>query len=90
MYSYDDLSDYINQVITENKDQPSDNKVGVKIYFVLSSYRVVVELGDSWQLDIRNSTFGELIGFESKIITDTEYSSKLPNITSSIDTININ
>ena len=36
MYSYDDLSDYINDVIKENKDQPSDNKVGVKIYFVLS------------------------------------------------------
>ena len=34
-------------LLTENKDQPSDNRVGVKIYFVLSSYRVVVELGES-------------------------------------------
>jgi len=74
MYSYDDLSEYINDVITENKDQPSDNSVGVKIYFVLSSYRVIVELGDSWILDIRNSTFGDLIGFEQKIVTQTDYS----------------
>ena len=67
MYSYDDISEYIIGVITENGDQPSNNQVEVKIYFVLSSYRVVVELGKNWQLDIRNSTFGDLIGFEQKI-----------------------
>ena len=90
MYSYDDLSNYINQVITENVDQPSNNQVGVKIYFVLSSYRVVVELHNQWQLDIRNSTFGDLIGFEPKIITTTGYSSKLPNITNSVDSLHVN
>ena len=90
MYSYDDISEYIIGVVTQNGDQPSNKQVGVKIYFVLSSYRVVVELGNDWQLDIRNSTFGDLIGFEPKIITQTEYSTKLPNITNSIDTIHIN
>ena len=90
MYSYDDLSDYINQVITDNDDQPSNNRVGVKIYFVLTSYRVVVELGNQWQLDIRDSTFGELIGFEPGILKATSYSIKLPNITNSIDSIHVN
>ena len=90
MYSYDDLSDFINQVITNNDDQPSNNRVGVKIYFVLTSYRVVVELGNQWLLDIRDSTFGDLIGFEPGILTTTSYSSKLPNITNSIDSIHIN
>ena len=90
MYSYDDLSDYINQVITDNDDQPSNNRVGVKIYFVLTSYRVVVELGNQWLLDIRDSTFGDLIGFEPKILTTTGYSSKLPNITNSVDSIHVN
>ena len=46
MYSYDDISDFINQVIIENEDEPSNNRVGIKIYFVLTSYRVVVELGN--------------------------------------------
>ena len=90
MYSYDDLSDYINVVITQNDDQPSNNRVGIKIYFVLTSFRVVVELGNQWQLDLRNSTFGDLIGYEPEIITDTSYSSKLPNITNGIDSIHIN
>ena len=39
---------------------------------------------------MRNSTFGDLIGFEPKILTTTSYSTKLPNITNSVDTININ
>ena len=90
MYSYDDLNDYINVVITENDDQPSNNRVGIKIYFVLTSYRVVVELGNLWQLDLRNSTFGDLIGYEPEILTDTSYSTKLPNITNGIDFIHIN
>ena len=90
MYSYDDISEYMNQVISDNDDQPSNNRVGVKIYFVLTTYRVVIELGNQWQLDIRDSSFGELIGFEPKIITETSYSSKLPNITNSIDSIHVN
>ena len=92
MYSYDDINDFINVVITENDDQPSNNQVGIKIYFVLTSYRVVVELGNQWQLpvDLRNSTFGDLIGYEPEILSDTSYSSKLPNITNGIDSIHIN
>ena len=89
MYSYDDISEYINKVITQNDDQPSNNRVGIKIYFVLTSYRVV-ELGNQWQLDIRNSNFGDLIGFEPIISTTTSYSTKLPNITNSVDSIHIN
>jgi len=87
MYSYDYLSDFINNVISDNNDQPSNNRVGIKIYFVLSSYRVVVELGNQWQLDLRNSTFGDLIGFDPKILTTTSYSTKLPNITNSVDSL---
>ena len=57
---------------------------------MLSSYRVVIQLSNNFQLDLRNSYFGDFIGFDKKIITQTEYSSRLPNITNSIDSININ
>ena len=89
MYSYDDLNDYIRQAIKQNDDKPA-NGIAIKLYFVESSYRVVVELGNKWRLDISNSKFGNLIGFEPKTITAIEYSKKLPNITNSIDVININ
>ena len=38
----------------------------------------------------RNSNFGDLIGFEPKIITTTSYSTKLPNITNSVDSLHVN
>ena len=88
MYSYDDLNDYINQVIVQNGDKPDDGN-GIKIYFVLSSYRVAVELMKQWQLDIRNSTFGDLIGYKPQILTKTGYSTKLPNITNGVDSLPI-
>ena len=37
-----------------------------------------------------NGDIGDLIGFEPKIITKTESSSRLPNITNSVDSIHIN
>ena len=45
---------------------------------------------DKFQLGLRGTEFGELIGFEKKLITKTEYGTKLPNITNSIDILNIN
>ena len=39
---------------------------------------------------MRGTEFGELIGFEKKLVTKTEYGTKLPNITNSIDVLNIN
>ena len=39
---------------------------------------------------MRGTDFGELIGFEKKLITKTEYGTKLPNITNSTDVLNIN
>ena len=45
---------------------------------------------DKFQLDLRETNFGELIGFEKKLITKTDYGTKLPNITNSIDVLNIN
>ena len=57
---------------------------------MLSSYRVVIELDNQWKLDIRNSNFGALIGFEPKLINQTEHGTKLPNITNDIDVLDIN
>ena len=89
MYSYDDLDDYITQSIIKNGDKPSSGK-GINLYFVLSSYRVVIELDNQWKLDIRNSNFGALIGFEPKLINQTEHRTKFSNITNDIDVLNIN
>ena len=45
---------------------------------------------NTFQLDLRNTEFGKLIGSESKIINKTEYGKNLPDITRGVDEIHIN
>ena len=51
----------------------SDKTFRINLTFVLSSYKVVIQLDNNYQLDFRGSKFGELIGFDPKLITKTEY-----------------
>ena len=50
---------------------------------------MLVSLDGNYQLDLRGTDFGDLIGFEKKLVTKTEYGTRLPNITNSIDSLNI-
>ena len=72
-------------------DQSGSKVFHINISFVLSTYRVLISFSDNkFQLDLRGTDFGSLIGFEKKLVTKTEYGTKLPNITNSIDVLNIN
>ena len=94
MYSYSDINDYLHQYMDQKSHHSTDssgNKTySINLTFILSTYRVLLTLSGSYQLDLRGTNFGELIGFEKKIVTSTEYGTKLPNITNSIDSLNIN
>ena len=69
-----------------------DNEIeyGINLYFVLSTYRVLVELHEDYRLDLTNFDFRKLIGFDSKLIEQTEYGTNLPDITRGVDEIYIN
>ena len=89
MYSYSDINDYLHQYM-DQKNYKTEGEYNINLTFVLSSYRVIIDMANNYQLDLRNTNFGELIGFEQKLISQTEYGSMLPNITNSIDIIHIN
>ena len=94
MYSYSDINDYIHQYMNQKSHHTTDSK-GEKVYsinlsFILSTYQVLISLSGSYQVDLRGTNFGDLIGFEKKLVTSTEYGTKLPNITNSVDSLNIN
>ena len=82
--------------IWNKKNHRTTDSRGNKIFhmnisFILSTYRVLITFSDDkFQLDLRQTEYGELIGFEKKLTTKTEYGTKLPNITNSIDVLNIN
>lgn len=97
MYSYDDIDEYIKKAMKDDGDlfkKAADNnginEYGINMYFVLSTYRVLIELKGDFQLDLRNTDFRKLIGFDSKIINATEYGTYLPDIARGVDEIHIN
>ena len=94
IYSYSDINDYIHQYMAQKNHHSTDSS-GKKVYsinftFILLAYRVLLSIDGDYQLDLRGTEFGDLIGFENKLVTTTEYGTKLPNITNSIDVLNIN
>ena len=98
MYSYDDIDDYIKKymkskghLVKGTKDsEESEIEYGVNLYFVLSTYRILIELHKDYQVDLTTSDFRKLIGFNSKIVTSTEYGTNLPDITKGVDEVHIN
>ena len=79
----------------DQKSHHSTDSKGSKVYsinlsFILSTHRVLVSIDGRYQLDLRGTDFGDLIGFEKKLVTKTEYGTRLPNITRSIDSLNTN
>ena len=94
MYSYSDINDYIHQYMEQKNHHTTDKgikKFGINLTFILTTYKVLLSItSDNYWLDLRGTEFGDLIGFDKKIVKKTEYGAKLPNITNSIDQININ
>ena len=66
------------------------DKYNINLSFILSTYRILIQIGNKYQLYLRNSKFGELIGYSEKTVNKTETGDDLPNITNSIDMIYIN
>lgn len=65
MYSYDDIDKYIKDYMKSKGHiikVDEEEKYGINLYFVLSTYRVLIELEDDYQIDLRNSNFRKLIG----------------------------
>ena len=51
-------------------DQRGNKVFHININFILSTYRVLITFSDDkFQLDLRGTDFGDLIGFEKKLIT---------------------
>ena len=88
-YSYGDIDNFIKETLITNDDLEPDEVSPITIEFDLSSFKCLVSISNNFTLDLRNSNFGSLIGFEDKLINQTEYGSLLPDITNYVDTLYI-
>ena len=90
IYSYTDINNYIKETLIINDDFDDQSSIApISLEFNLSSFKVLINVLDNFQLDLTTSNFHTLIGFDKKIVTQTEYSNGVPNITNSVDTIYI-
>ena len=72
MYTYSDLNDYLHQYM-KKKDHFTTNEKRDEVYYinltlVLSTYKILIQIDNNYQLDLRKSKFGELIGFTEKSV----------------------
>ena len=72
MYTYSDLNDYLHQYMKKKghkrTDAKKDDVYYINLTFVLSTYKILIQIDNNYQLDLRNSKFGELIGFTEEIV----------------------
>ena len=85
MYSYEDINDYIHHFMVLKGHKTGDT-YPINISFILSTYRVLIEVSANYQFEM-TIEFGILLGFDQGVITKTTYSPRLPNITNDIDSI---
>ncbi|KAL9976398.1 hypothetical protein ACROYT_G013696 [Oculina patagonica] len=86
MYDYKDLNDAF-QTLTGKTD---DSKNIFELYFYTTTYRVTILIANDYELDLSAGDFSELIGFEKKILNDTNnVGDHVPNLTRGVDWIYI-
>ena len=64
MYSYSDLNDFIHNSMDVDGYKSPDGTYDINLLFILSTYKVVIELSNNFHLDLTVSNFGDLIGFD--------------------------
>ena len=76
--------------VVKESDDEDQIEYGINLFVVLSTYRVLIELDENYRLDLRDFDFRKLIGFDSKLVEETEYGTYLPDITRGVDFIHVN
>ena len=84
-YDYSNLNSLIKQAITSN-GHSSDL---FNLRFVTSRLKTYLTLGSNFRLDLTNGEFASLIGFNKRIVSTSGYSDKVPDITRSVDSIDV-
>lgn len=88
VYDYGKINSFIHNRIGKLRGKES---YGIDILFDLTTYKVFIKLDKNYRIDFKNSgNFGDLLGFDkTKILAESAYGTKFPNIINSIDNLYI-
>ena len=89
VWDYNDIDNYIKEK-TKIVRGDGDEEFPITLTFDDSTFRVLVTLDANYQLDLRKSNFGKLIGFDKVILRDERnVSPNILNLSEDADVLNI-
>lgn len=84
-YSFKDINSHIQTTLEANGHDPS----GINIFFDSVEFKCVLELQNSFKMVFGDGKFKELVGFTGNEYSSTAKGEALPNITRSMDSIQV-
>ena len=88
VWNYTDFNEYIKE-ITKTGDN-DDPVYPITLEFDSTTFRVTIELGNNYQIDLSQSNFNELVGFDKKILKDAvNIGQRVPNLSQDTDILNV-
>ena len=89
VWEYEGMNDFI-QKATVVKQADGKDFFPVNLAFSSTTFRVTITLASNYQLDLTQSNFYDLIGFEKKILKDeVNLGPKVPNLSQDTDMLNV-
>ena len=88
VWNYTDFNEYIKE-ITKTGDN-NDPTYPITIEFDTTTFRVTVTLVTNYQIDLTQSDFNDLIGFNKKVLKDAvNIGDRVPNLSQDTDILNV-
>ena len=88
VWNYTDFDDHIKEITKKGDDD--DPTYPITLEFDSTTFRVTVTLATNYQLDLSQSNFNELVGFDKQILKDdVNIGQRVPNLSQDTDILNI-
>ena len=85
MYDYARINTFIQQHTGKVDPTKEDSAYIFTIHFEFSTYRILIIVHRDYELDLSQGNFGELLGYNKRILTGPSFGDKVPNITRGVD-----
>ena len=88
VWNYTDFNAYIREA-TVIKQANKEDEYPIDLTFDDTTFRVTIELKQNYQLDLTQSNFYDLIGFDKEIVTQTKTGPRVPYLSVDTDLLNV-
>ena len=88
VWNYTDFDEHIKDITKTGDDD--DPVYPISLGFDATTFRVTIELATNYQLDLSQSNFNDLIGFDKKVVKDAvNIGQRVPNLPQDTDILNV-